>query len=101
MSDRILVAQKQIESKIYSIRGAYVMLDSDLASLYNTTTGRLNEQVKRNMDRFPDDFMFHITGEEWEHLKSQNAISNDSSSSTSKYAILNIFEYYLNPKAAA
>ena len=71
-----MVAQKQIESKIYSIRGAYVMLDSDLAALYNTTTGRLNEQVKRNMDRFPDDFMFQITGEEWEHLKSQNAISS-------------------------
>ena len=89
MSDRILVAQKQIESKIYSIRGIYVMLDSDLAALYNTTTGRLNEQVKRNMDRFPDDFMFQITEEEWANLKSQFEISNDSSFLTSQNAILN------------
>jgi len=53
-----------IESKILLIRGRKVMLDSDLASLYGVTTKRLNEQVKRNKDRFPEDFMFQLESEE-------------------------------------
>ena len=75
-----------IESLIHIVRGQKVMLDSDLAMLYGVTTSRLNEQVKRNINRFPDDFMFQLTKEEWsalrsqfailEDLKSQNAISN-------------------------
>ena len=64
-----------IESLIRVIRGQKVMLDSDLAMLYGVTTSRLNEQVKRNINRFPDDFMFQLTKEEWNDLKSQNAIS--------------------------
>jgi hypothetical protein len=77
-----------IESLIRTIRGQKVMFDSDLAMLYGVTTSRLNEQVKRNMNRFPDDFMFQLTKEEWnalrsqivtlEDLKSQNVISNFS-----------------------
>ena len=51
------------------------MLDIDLAELYQVDTGRLNEQVKRNADRFPEDFMFQLTNEEWEALRSQFAIS--------------------------
>lgn len=51
------------------------MLDDDLAELYQVETGRLNEQVKRNVDRFPEDFMFQLTNKEWESLKSQFAIS--------------------------
>ena len=60
-----------IESLIRTIRGQKVMFDSDLAMLYGVTTSRLNEQVKRNMNRFPDDFMFQLTKEEWNALRSQ------------------------------
>jgi len=52
------------------------MLDSDLAELYLVETKRLNEQVRRNIDRFPEDFMFQLTKEEWKNLKSQNATSS-------------------------
>jgi hypothetical protein len=52
------------------------MLDDDLAELYQVETRRLNEQVKRNLDRFPQDFMFQLTEDEWENLMSQNAISS-------------------------
>lgn len=65
-----------IENKIYEIRGIKVMLDSDLASLYEVETRRIMEQVKRNIERFPSDFMFQLTKEEFENLKSQNAISS-------------------------
>src|SRR5213075_588593 len=52
------------------------MFDEDLAQLYQVETRRLNEQVKRNSDRFPEDFMFQLTESEWENLKSQNATSS-------------------------
>ena len=64
-----------ISKKIYIIRGKKVMLDFDLAELYVTETRRLNESVKRNKSRFPDDFMFQLTGEEKELLMSQFATS--------------------------
>ena len=60
----------KIERMIYLIRGHKVMLDSDLAELYKVPTGRLNEQVKRNIDRFPPDFMFQISEKEFEELHS-------------------------------
>lgn len=63
-----------IESLIHIMRGQKVMLDSDLAMLYGVSTSRLNEQVKRNINRFPEDFMFQITKEEWIGLTSQIAI---------------------------
>ncbi|MDX3914845.1 MAG: ORF6N domain-containing protein [Pseudosphingobacterium sp.] len=62
-------------SKIYLIREQKVMLDNDLAELYGVPTFRLNEQVKRNRNRFPEDFMFQLTDEEWQSLTSQIAIS--------------------------
>jgi hypothetical protein len=65
-----------ISSRIYLIRDKKVMLDHDLAELYQVETRRLNEQVKRNTDRFPEDFMFQLTEQEWENLKSQNATSS-------------------------
>ena len=71
-----LILQNEIKSKIYSIRGKEVMLDSDLAELYEVSAKRLNEQVKRNIERFPDDFMFQLTEEEYENLKSQIATSS-------------------------
>ncbi len=66
----------RIENLIYVIRGQKVMLDSDLASLYGIETKRLNERVKRNLDRFPADFMFQLTLKEYENLKSQFATSS-------------------------
>lgn len=66
----------QVKNLIYEIRGYKVMLDSDLASLYEVPTKRLNESVKRNITRFPQNFMFRLTNEEAEILRSQNATSN-------------------------
>ncbi len=64
-------ALEPIKQKIYEIRGRRVMLDSDLAALYCVETRSLNQSVKRNIERFPDDFMFQLTTEEWNTLKSQ------------------------------
>jgi hypothetical protein len=76
MVDQVIMPVDQIVATILELREKKVILDSDLARLYGTTTARLNEQVKRNRDRFPDDFMFHLTEDEHECLISQNAISN-------------------------
>ena len=64
MSNELTISQMQIENRIFTLRGVHVMLDSDLAEMYNIPTSRLNEQVKRNLDRFPDDFMFQVTNAE-------------------------------------
>lgn len=71
-----LVPQEIIENKIYLIRGQKVMLDMDLAVLYGVKTFVLNQAVKRNIARFPEDFMFKITWREAENLKSQIVISS-------------------------
>ena len=76
--DSVMSSNRQIdnvESAIYLIRGQRVMLDSDLAKIYGTSTMRLNEQFKRNRNRFPDDFAFVLTREEFTNLISQDAIS--------------------------
>jgi ORF6N domain-containing protein len=65
-----------IESKIFFIRGKKVMLDRDLALLYGVSTKRLKEQVRRNLKRFPDDFMFKLSREEFQNLRSQFATSS-------------------------
>ena len=66
----------QIQSKIYEIRGQRVMLDRDLAELYQVTTSALNQAVKRNNKRFPPEFMFQITNQEFANLKSQIVTSS-------------------------
>jgi hypothetical protein len=66
---------EKITRHIYLLRGQKVLLDMDLASLYGVPTGRFNEQVKRNLSRFPNDFMFQLNETEFRHLKSQFAIS--------------------------
>jgi len=71
-----LVVSESIETRILTIRGQKVMLDADLAELYGVETRRLNEQVRRNSERFPEDFMFQLTGEEFANLKSQFATSS-------------------------
>jgi len=68
-----------IQNLIYEIRGQKVMLDRDLAELYGVEVKRLNEAVKRNIDRFPSDFMFQLTQEEWNILRSQIATSKEGS----------------------
>lgn len=65
-----------VRSKIYEYRGQRVMLDSDLAELYGVTTGNFNKAVKRNIARFPDDFMFQLNDEEYSNLKFQIGIAS-------------------------
>ena len=69
----VAITKDQIDSMIQSIRGVRVMLDSDLARIYGVPTKRLNEQFRRNRRRFPDDFAFQLTSDEYEALRSQNA----------------------------
>ncbi|MDD5656145.1 MAG: ORF6N domain-containing protein [Elusimicrobia bacterium] len=67
---------EQLEQRIHLIRGCRVMLDRDLAKVYGVSTGRLNEQIKRNKSRFPEDFAFRLTKAEADSLISQNATSS-------------------------
>ena len=70
------VSPQIVEQQIYFVRGQKVMLDRELAKLYGVETRALNQAVKRNRDRFPEDFMFQLTEEEGEGLRSQNVMSN-------------------------
>ena len=72
----LAVPEETIEGKILLIRHKKVMLDRDLAALYGVETKRLKQQVNRNIERFPDDFMFQLTREEFNNLKSQIATSS-------------------------
>ena len=71
-----LLPEEKIIRKIYFIRGQKVMLDFDLAELYEVETKRLNEQIKRNIERFPKDFMFRLTAKEWQTMRSQFATAS-------------------------
>jgi hypothetical protein len=73
-----IVPVEQVQAKILTIRGQRVILDADLAKLYGVTTGRLNEQVKRNIERFPADFAFRLSREEFDDLKSHFATSSSA-----------------------
>ena len=77
------IAADAIRSRILTIRGVQVILDRDLAELYGVTTGALNQAVKRNKNRFPERFMFQLTKEESENLKSQSVISSSNGESAS------------------
>lgn len=74
--DENITSLREIQDRIVLVRGVQVMLDRDLAVFYRVDTGQLNRQVKRNINRFPDDFMFQLTKEEWKSLKCQFGISN-------------------------
>jgi hypothetical protein len=82
----VAITEEKILNKIYHIRGHKVMLDKDLAELYDVPTKRLNEQVKRNIGRFPADFMFQLTEEEFENLRSQIATSSWGGRRVAPYA---------------
>ena len=73
----VIVDNREIQNMIYTIRGKQVMVDSDLATLYQVKTKRLNEQVRRNKNRFPSEFMFRLTAEEYEYLRSHFATSSE------------------------
>lgn len=82
--DQFIVAP--VEQRIYTVRNVQVMLDSDLAEIYSVETKRLNEQVRRNIGRFPEDFMFQLTAAEFSILKSQIATSSWGGRRTMPYA---------------
>lgn len=86
MSREIEVSQVHIENRIYTMHGAQVMLDFHLAELYQVETKRLNEQVKRNKNRFPERFMFQLTENEWNNLRSQIATTNIGQDLQSQFA---------------
>ena len=68
-----------IQNKIYEVRGIRVMLDYDLAELYEVETRVLNQSIKRNSENFPDDFMFRLTKEEWDEISSSQSVMMMSS----------------------
>ena len=72
------ITNEEIRNLIYTIRGKQVMLDSDVAMLYNYETKNINKAMKRNIERFPEDFCFQLNSKEFTNLKSQNATSNSS-----------------------
>jgi len=72
---KIILKKRKLSRRFFLVRGRKVIIDSDLARIYGVTTRRLNEQVRRNIDRFPGDFMFELTKEENVILMSQNATS--------------------------
>ena len=76
MEGKGIVKVEDITNRIYTLRGVHVMLDEDLAKLYEVETRALNQAVKRNKDRFPDEFMFQLTEEEYENLRSQIVTSS-------------------------
>ncbi len=75
MNNDIIIPNKNIENKIYFIRGEHVMLDRDLAELYEVETKALKQAVKRNLDIFPENFMFELTNDEFNNLRSQTVTS--------------------------
>lgn len=78
MGTKNIISQKEIENRIFTIRGLQVMLDRDLAELYQTETRTLKQTVRRNSDRFPDDFMFVLTDKELTQMVSQSVIPSKS-----------------------
>ena len=78
MNPTALVLTKKVATKILILRNQKVILDSDLAELYGVPVRQLNQQVKRNRDRFPSDFRFAITAAEYQNLRSQNVISSSA-----------------------
>ena len=85
MKEKILPYDNSIQDIIYDIRGAKVMLDYDLASMYEVDVSQLKRQVRRNINRFPEDFMFELTSEEVSALRCQNGILKTGRGQHSKY----------------
>ncbi len=86
MSKDLIISQKQIENRIYTVRGLQIMTDYHLAELYDVETKRLNEQVKRNINRFHKSFMFQLSATEWKTLQSQIATTEKEAGLQSQIA---------------
>ena len=86
MSKLLSIPDEIITNKIYLIRGQKVMLDRDLAELYSVETKQLKRQVRRNIDRFPEDFMFELTKEEFKNWRYQFGTSNSSDKMGLRYS---------------
>nr|WP_294894906.1 ORF6N domain-containing protein [uncultured Pedobacter sp.] len=86
MTGKLITTQNEIKTLIYTIRGKQVMLDSELARIYQVETKVFNQAVKRNADRFPEDFCFQLTTDEWEALRSQIVTLNAGRGQHRKYA---------------
>lgn len=84
----LIVSRLEIENRIFTVRGVQVMLDSHLAEMYAVEIKRLNEQVKRNIERFPESFRFQLTADEWEILRSQFATLENDPGLRSQFATL-------------
>ena len=80
------VSAPSVQTRIHILRGYRIVLDIDLAELYGVTTSRLNEQIKRNLERFPNDFMFVLSDQEVANLRSQFAIASWGGRRTNPYA---------------
>src|SRR5690554_5229941 len=85
MENKLIVTSKEIENRIYNVRGKQVMLDTDLAGIYQVETKVFNQAVKRNAERFPENFCFQLTPEEWEVLRSQIVTLNAGRGQHRKY----------------
>ena len=83
--NQLIITDERIFKSIYLIRDQKVMMDSDLAELYNVSTKVLNQAVKRNINRFPEDFMFQLSTEEWDSLKSQSVTPKRGGRRTTPY----------------
>ena len=77
---KLVSKPENLAALVFAIRGERVLLDADLAELYDVETKVLNQAVKRNLDRFPADFMFQLTAEEWERIREQSVTSSSKSS---------------------
>jgi ORF6N domain len=86
MKNEIVIPDEIISNKIYVVRNLKVMLDRDLALLYGVETKYLKRQVKRNIERFPEDFMFQLNTKEFENWRSQFVTSNSSDRMGLRYA---------------
>jgi len=86
MKKKFTISQQQIENRIFTVRNMQVMVDYHLAELYNVETKRINEQVKRNKKRFPENFMFQLSSSEWENLQSQIATTESRENLQSQIA---------------
>lgn len=85
MSNNIIISQQEIEHHIYTVRGKQVMLDSDLANIYQVETKVFNQAMRRNTERFPENFCFQLSADEWESLRSQIVTLNAGRGQHRKY----------------
>jgi hypothetical protein len=90
MSKELSISQNIIENQIFTVRKVQVMIDYHLAELYNEETKRINEQVKRNAKRFPENFMFQLTEAKWNNLQSQFATANNKAGRSNMNSILEL-----------